>query len=891
MAPSDASTSSPNASTAAPSLRHLFFSNNGNSNHSCSTPTATAASVSSDSGSSSTGSGSSSSNNNGNGSSSSNKTATNHHQYPVSDSSSPSVEAAETGSAPAQSQSSLLLLFITHHYHHSSSLCYDLPPLRVVAALLALAVTPLLLYGRIPTLAEPLHLLKQMWIGWDGLLHFSTSYIFALTALCSVFLLLVDEQCRECGKHGGLYCCSSRFGNGKRNRTSHHSNKSTTSALCCLQASAINSNGNGKSKGPISRSITPVKAGLILVVSLTLGCVANSLLQIVQPSWFWNPFLWTNYEIYQSNDIEKHMQGMCLDKYDWSSGRFPAEATDSDERKYGTTGYEGGEGVGDFASSRVLSTASSSSTATANTSTTPKSMSTPGLVRGRGQANIGNNSKDPSSSFLNPAALAAEEELQQQQQPLCLSRESWRALSSGGLSSSNPSDVEAVFQGIRYARNASGGLVVNVMARDTVDSVQSLRENVEALVPFFGPNKLAVVVFENDSTDGTREAFKAWASEVRGKYTVDVMECEEAPNCQFGLSHRYDSTEATQFKTSSAIGRMADFRQRMVDYILANPFYEDFSHMLIMDMDLKVSMSPFGILSSLGELPNETVASSGRQTWPGSLGTLTPPYDFSAYRAIETPENHNLLSLHYKFCNLLPKGDRWHNMCDAASSMQLMMVLADDRSGNGPYKVASAFNGAVLYPIPLVRETRTRYDTGDDGQRCEHIGFNLGLQRPVYVNPKWTFNINPVNPGGPTGLRSLKGLSLVLLNPRLSMIIFLQHVGCMSVFVFSVMILSLHLAFRPVGALENYFSSRRIGSNKGGDDYVMMMYKDGSELPLLMNGISGDEQPGEVPASQGATSIGNVNQHHNGSGLKERLSSLSRRGFRSTAQSSGKLVV
>jgi uncharacterized MAPEG superfamily protein len=52
-------------------------------------------------------------------------------------------------------------------------------------------------------------------------------------------------------------------------------------------------------------------------------------------------------------------------------------------------------------------------------------------------------------------------------------------------------------KGVEYAQN-SGGMIVNVMARDTVEAVEPLgRRNNEALSKFFP--KLSVVVFENDS--------------------------------------------------------------------------------------------------------------------------------------------------------------------------------------------------------------------------------------------------------------------------------------------------------------------------------------------------------------------------------------------------------
>lgn len=126
--------------------------------------------------------------------------------------------------------------------------------------------------------------------------------------------------------------------------------------------------------------------------------------------------------------------------------------------------------------------------------------------------------------------------------PLCLSRESWLGLSSNAIDSRNKDDVSTVLNGIQYAKNKSGGLIINVMSRDTINAIPALRQNVEALVPFF-EGKLSVVVFENDSIDGSRSAFKAWAKEASG-YKVDLISCgHDNPDCKFGISHRYDSIE------------------------------------------------------------------------------------------------------------------------------------------------------------------------------------------------------------------------------------------------------------------------------------------------------------------------------------------------------------
>mmetsp|Transcript_10963 Transcript_10963/g.25843 ORF Transcript_10963/g.25843 Transcript_10963/m.25843 type:complete len:776 (-) Transcript_10963:143-2470(-) len=379
--------------------------------------------------------------------------------------------------------------------------------------------------------------------------------------------------------------------------------------------------------------------------------------------------------------------------------------------------------------------------------------------------------------------------------PLCLKESSWRALSADALSSRNPEDVDAVLKGVRYARQPDHGMIINVMSRDTIGAIEPFRKNVEGLLPFF--DKVAVVVFENDSRDGSREAFQSWADDVKGRYVVDVMECDDAPNCVFGESHRYDSTEADDYWKSSAIGRMAEFRQRMVDYIVEGDTYDDYSHMIVVDLDLKVSLSPLGILHTLGKRPDAAVASSGRQAWPASLGTFAPPYDFSAFRALRSPKNSRILDLHRRFCELMPPGDRWRNQCDAVSPMQLMLVLGHDRSsGSEPYPVASAFNGATMYPMDLVKSSGAQYDWGDDGQQCEHIGFNLALKKTMYVNPKWDLHLSPAEPGGPTGPRAMKTVNRIVFTPKISFPIFFQNLSCMLLFIHSVLVLSMKVLYR-----------------------------------------------------------------------------------------------
>jgi hypothetical protein len=508
---------------------------------------------------------------------------------------------------------------------------------------------PLLVLQEIPSE----NVLTQLYIVWTALLHITAYPVVVLTSAVALRHVLKDH--------------------GKPSDTD------SSSKYC-------------------NRSL--VMSCIYIIAGVAVLIIVNCQIQVIYPSWLWNPFLWGRYPIYLPSELSSSLKGVCID--------------DSDAKR-----------------------------------------------------------------------------------PLCLSESSWKTLSAGALSSRNTKDVQAVKKGLEYAQKESGGLVINVMSRDTVDAIPALQQNVEALLPLF--KHVAVVVFENDSKDGTREAFKQWASVADG-YTVDIMSCgDDNPDCKFGISHRYDATEAKNYFASSAIGKMADYRQRISDYILDK--YDTYSHMMVIDLDLKVSLSPFGILHTLGTVPDVAVASSGRQVWPGSLGTIVPPYDFSAFRPIATEKNQHLLNVHQWFCELLPEGDRWRNQCDATSSIHLLFVLMHDwLLTQEPYAVASAFNGATMYPLALVKKKGAKYDVGDDGQRCEHIGYNLAM--PFVTNPKWTFHVLPTNPGGPTGVRSLKNVFRIVFKPRLSMVIFFQLMVFLVTFVLCVMAIALQLSDAAVGTIK-----------------------------------------------------------------------------------------
>lgn len=388
---------------------------------------------------------------------------------------------------------------------------------------------------------------------------------------------------------------------------------------------------------------------------------------------------------------------------------------------------------------------------------------------------------------------------------LCLSNKEWEILSAGALSKNNIKDVRAVRNGQMFASRNS--IVVNVLARNINEHVEALRINIESIAPFF--KNVALVVFENDSSDGTRESFKKWSAESDINYKVDLMDCEGVVDCKFKRKYR-DDIELEDFDFSSAIGEMHTYRNMAINYIQKDPKYTDYSHLLVMDIDLEVSFSPLGILHTLGVHPDHAVASSGRQPMPTSFGTLIPPYDMNAYREYNTERTIGLSNWHKLFCGISEPAERWRSECEALSPVHLIAIIWNERKliGGDFNRVNSAFNGAVLYPMDLLRTSGAQYDKGDTGQRCEHVGLHekMSEYKDMFLNRKWDIHVRPDLPAGPSFARAKKTKDRLMSKPKLVFVVLLAHVISVGLFVWSTLIISVYCIQPLISMLQSKYA-------------------------------------------------------------------------------------
>jgi len=387
---------------------------------------------------------------------------------------------------------------------------------------------------------------------------------------------------------------------------------------------------------------------------------------------------------------------------------------------------------------------------------------------------------------------------------LCLSDKEWEVLSAGALSKSNIQDVRAVQNGRMFASRNS--IVINVLARNINEHIAALRTNIESIAPLF--KDVALVVFENDSSDGTRKAFQEWAAESDIDYKVDLMECEGVVDCKFKRKYR-DDVELEDFDYSSAIGEMHTYRNMAINYIQKDAKYKDYSHLLVLDIDLQISFSPLGILHTLGVHPDHVVASSGHQPWPTAFGTFITPYDLNAFRDYNTERTMGLETWHKKFCGISESRERWRSECEALSPAHLIAIIWNERKLiNGDfYRVNSAFNGAVLYPIDLLRTSGAQYDKGETGQRCEHVGFHEKMNdyKEMYVNRKWDMHVKPDLPAGPSFARAKKTKDRLMSKPKLVILVLFTHIASVGLFVWAALTISVYFTQPMVTILQNKY--------------------------------------------------------------------------------------
>lgn len=226
-------------------------------------------------------------------------------------------------------------------------------------------------------------------------------------------------------------------------------------------------------------------------------------------------------------------------------------------------------------------------------------------------------------------------------------------------------------------RMRTGRAVFCGLARDVRDSLPSVSARIELAGAMFADYR--VVLYENDSRDGTLGYLWAWQQE-NPRVTV--------------LSEFIETPRWGQVRDAGRMAQMADCRNRYLSHVIAH--FADFDYAVVLDTDLPDGFSYEGLVSTFGY-----------QQWDvmGSNGLLFHAYGGSARRPIFF--------------------DAWafrrEGEVEAADFDVLNRLWY--RRGEPPVPVWSCFGGLAVYRMEGLR-AGVRYGGND----CEHVVLHRQLR-------------------------------------------------------------------------------------------------------------------------------------------------------------------
>lgn len=244
------------------------------------------------------------------------------------------------------------------------------------------------------------------------------------------------------------------------------------------------------------------------------------------------------------------------------------------------------------------------------------------------------------------------------------------------------------------------------------DAEKGLRHNIPVIEHFCKMTRsYQVIVFENDSKDGTKELLQEWAA---SDSNVHVF-CED--NKKFSGSYASEPTpkNVNPFYSRKRIGKMVELRNQYMDYIWQHNLSADY--LMVVDLDVDRIGLP-GIISCFQHDADwDAVTAFGYSFGPKLRKRYHDTFALEEYGTIDTPlTEKDINELQDKYRNL--KGNEW-------------------------VRVDSAFGGLAIYRFEAIKGLRYELLANDDQRvacRCEHTSLALQMKSrgfdKIYINPQ-----------------------------------------------------------------------------------------------------------------------------------------------------------
>ena len=231
-------------------------------------------------------------------------------------------------------------------------------------------------------------------------------------------------------------------------------------------------------------------------------------------------------------------------------------------------------------------------------------------------------------------------------------------------------------------------VVIAGIVRDGIFELPAMQKYVEYTGNFFEDYR--VVIFENDSKDGTKWFLSRWA---KNNDKIKI------------ISH-----DKNNIKKRPSISFLVTARNYYLDEIQTNPEYKDFDMMMVVDMDMKHGWDMRGVFDSFSKIQQwDSVCSNGIFTPNGRMYDLFAFYnkDFP-YHAPTTP-------------------DYWTTKVHEGQKLVY-------HPGTDLVKAETCFGGMAFYKREFMHNCHYESITGD----CDNVGFNNCLAKngaKIMMNP------------------------------------------------------------------------------------------------------------------------------------------------------------
>lgn len=251
----------------------------------------------------------------------------------------------------------------------------------------------------------------------------------------------------------------------------------------------------------------------------------------------------------------------------------------------------------------------------------------------------------------------------------------------------------------------SSKIVITGLARNIANRINKNLRNCRLLGSYFSDYK--IIIFENDSTDDTREIIK---HVMKLDENVKLVESKVFPDCKlkFPILYNYGVVHRERIR------KMAFYRNICHHFIYKN--YSDYDYVIVLDLDVEGDLPILKILESISNTDEwSAIGANGRSPIPGTFGYMDTMYDAMAFCENEKDVEKSKYENHYSFLTVMYKYFR--------------MMSVTIRNCKTRYKqVISTFNGLCIYKL---KDIHNLFYT--DEYICEHISFNQQLSK-VFID-------------------------------------------------------------------------------------------------------------------------------------------------------------